>query len=461
MNDPHKLNQSRRTALALGALTLVSPLAFPQGVVDSWGWGAYGHDLPGAEFSQVVAGTEHSIGLRTDGSLLTSGFPFSDLVVDTPSESGFVQVAAGERHSMALRFDGSLWSWGADDGGTLDYGQVTNTPTDTDFVSVACGGYFSLALRTDGSIAAWGADYYGAVSTAPTEAGFVQISAGNDHCLALRADGSIVAWGYDWDNMVSDTPTEVGFTQVSAGTANSLALRADGSIAVWGNAGHPAINPPTEAGFTRVVCGMVTAMALRPDGSILSWGSDNDGLISTSPVGTGYTDVAAGWAHAVGIRPGNPGSAYCFGDGTGANCPCSNFGGLNQGCANSGGSIGARLIGVGDSSMTNASFELRVIDATPNTLGLMLRGTEPVNRGLGNPAGDGLLCVGGFTVRSQVQSATAGFATFTNFHGTPIFEDHFGAGNPSHYQFWFRDSGNQCTNSGFNFSNAWKVDWVQ
>ena len=38
----------------------------------------------------------------------------------------------------------------------------------------------------------------------------------------------------------------------------------------------------------------------------------------------------------------NAGHGYCYGDGTGAACPCGAFGGLGEGCANTGGT-GATL----------------------------------------------------------------------------------------------------------------------
>ena len=60
-------------------------------------------------------------------------------------------LAAGGNHSLALRSDGTVVGWG--DNGS-DQGTV---PTDLNgVVAIACGDYHSLALRNDGTVVAWG-----------------------------------------------------------------------------------------------------------------------------------------------------------------------------------------------------------------------------------------------------------------------------------------------------------------
>ena len=52
-----------------------------------------------------------------------------------------------------------------------------------------------------------------------------------------------------------------------------------------------------------------------------------------------------------------------------------------------------------------------------------------------------------------------GSTVFTNFAGQSFGEASYGPGANANYQFWYRDSGNTCSGSGFNFTNAWTVDW--
>lgn len=154
-----------------------------------------------------------------------------------------------------------------------------------------------------------------------------------------------------------------------------------------------------------------------------------------------------------------PGTPYCFGDSTGASCPCSAFGAIGEGCANSGGS-GVLLVGAGSAALSSDTFYLDVSGAPGAKPGLILRGALQVNGGLGSASGDGLLCTSGQSARSQVQITSAGNTTFTDFQGSPFGVWSFGAGVPTNYQFWYRDPANTCSGMGFNFSNAYEVTWL-
>jgi alpha-tubulin suppressor-like RCC1 family protein len=62
----------------------------------------------------------------------------------------FLAIAAGPWHSLGIRSDGSLVAWGWD-----DYGQC-NVPAGRDYTEIGGGYYHSLALKVDRSIVAWG-----------------------------------------------------------------------------------------------------------------------------------------------------------------------------------------------------------------------------------------------------------------------------------------------------------------
>jgi formylglycine-generating enzyme required for sulfatase activity len=153
------------------------------------------------------------------------------------------------------------------------------------------------------------------------------------------------------------------------------------------------------------------------------------------------------------------GAAYCFGDGTGTPCPCAAFGAPGEGCLNSGVTEGATLTASGNAYTLNDTFQLDVIGVPGSKPGLILRGASQLNGGFGSVVGDGLLCVGGQSARSQVQVTVAGSTSFANFQGSGFGTSNYGIGVPTNYQFWYRDPGNTCSGSGFNFSNAWSAVW--
>jgi hypothetical protein len=177
--------------------------------------------------------------------------------------------------------------------------------------------------------------------------------------------------------------------------------------------------------------------------------------------GTWLGDWTASYAFGLTRKDGNErsGFPYCFGDGTGATCPCGANGSLGQGCANTTGS-GAVLAGSGDASISNDTFQLSVTGIPGNKPGLVLRGASQLNSGAGLAIGDGLLCTSGSTARSDVHITMNGATTFTTFQGASSFGAFsYGAGIPTYYQFWYRDPQNPCTGAGFNFTNAWCVVW--
>jgi len=80
---------------------------------------------------------------------------------------GYRSVAASSNHSLALKTDGSMYAWGENTYGQLGLGHKnaswfpsSNEParvgTDSDWVSIAAGAYNAYAMKADGTIWSWG-----------------------------------------------------------------------------------------------------------------------------------------------------------------------------------------------------------------------------------------------------------------------------------------------------------------
>ena len=143
------------------------------------------------------------------------------------------------------------------------------------------------------------------------------------------------------------------------------------------------------------------------------------------------------------------GTAYCFGDGTGNFCPCAAFGGTGEGCLTTSGT-GATLSGFGNATIGADTLVLSVSGGPANKPGIFFQGN---NQLAGNPAGDGLLCTAGATVRYSVNPLDATGAASQGGFGVNA-----AVGVTRNYQYWFRDTGNAC-GGGFNFTNAWSQLW--
>jgi len=151
----------------------------------------------------------------------------------------------------------------------------------------------------------------------------------------------------------------------------------------------------------------------------------------------------------------NAGSAYCYGDGTGLACPCTN-GDPGAGCSNSVGTS-ARLEGSGSARTTADSFTLSVTGARPGAFGLFVQGDVQANAVFGN----GIRCVDILLRGPVVITDGTGAATRTGL-GANAF-----AGQTRQYQFIYRDlvldsngapTADSCGGL-FNHSNGWTVTW--
>ncbi len=468
MNALHRMPHRSLRWLASGLVltTLFSCSLFGQSPIHGWGIDNRGQisGIPsGGSFIQVAAGEQHGLALTSDGSIEAWGRDNEGQVSSTPSGNGFTMVAGGRLHSLALRSDGSIQSWGGD-----PHGQISNTPTGSGFTRIAAGAWHSLALHADGSIVCWGGDisdiggFGGQVSQSPAGTGFIHVGAGRTSSFALRSDGSIVAWGYDNYSVVSGIPTGTGFVDVSAGAVHAMAQRADGSLVSWGsNSCNVVTFTPFGPGPTHAAVGMAHSAAILANGSVASWGCEQwSGVVSDTPPGGGFSSLSAGAQFTLALRNTDGGNSFCYGDETGWLCPCGAYGNAGQGCANSSGTHGASLEAFGQAQLSNDSFRLVVSGVPGSKPGLILQGKNQLFNALGVRTGDGLLCVGGNSLRSQVQMTVAGATTFTDFQGSGFGASAYGLAIPTNYQFWYRDLQNSCSGAGFNFSNAWMVTWT-
>lgn len=168
-------------------------------------------------------------------------------------------------------------------------------------------------------------------------------------------------------------------------------------------------------------------------------------------------DVAAS---RFGSTQGGSWNAYCFGDGSGAVCPCGNSGAPGHGCGNSNFGAGAYLErSAGSFSTLHDTAVLHAGNLPTNTPCLLFQGTTQLT---GAVFGEGLRCAGGFVVRMGVQSANANDVSFPA-PGDPALSVRGAVpleGASRTYQIWYRDSSPFCGTSNYNFTNGVHVLWA-
>ena len=318
----------------------------------------------------LADGFYHSVALAADGSVWTWGYnDYGELgigVFDTaspygraapvqiPNLTGVTAVAAGTNHSLALKSDGTVWAWGWNVFGQLGDGSGVNQNAPvkvyglTNVKAIAAGGVHSLALLADGSVMAWGGNSYGELGDGTTAGrstparvwSGTAIACGQYHSLAMQTDGSLYAWGSNANGQLGDgttishkTPKPVsglaGAAFFTAGAFTSLAIKNDGTVWAWGWNAYGQIGdgtttdrptPTMTKNLTNAVAiasGQAHCLALKADGTIWTWGwnaygqAGSGAFTTIAPFGnttpqqvlsiTGATGIAGGGnrAHAL------------------------------------------------------------------------------------------------------------------------------------------------------------------
>ena len=150
----------------------------------------------------------------------------------------------------------------------------------------------------------------------------------------------------------------------------------------------------------------------------------------------------------------------CFGDGSGATCPCGNQAPQSAriGCTNSLGTGG--LLGTSGQSQLSADTLTLQASQMPSGPALYFQGSAILGGGAGSVFGDGLRCAGGMIVRLKVVQNVAGSSQYPA--GGDVSASVRGlvsVPGSRVYQTWYRDSAAYCTASTFNLTNGVMVAW--
>jgi alpha-tubulin suppressor-like RCC1 family protein len=239
-----------------------------------------------ANVTAIAGGLNHSLFLKGDGSLWAMGFDYYGQLGDgiyarnAPNygtnqpelivASNVMAIAAGAQHSLFLKSDGSLWAMGWNKYGQLGDGTFNDTNLPEMIVAgnvtaIAAGAYHSLFLKSDGSLWAMGGNLAdgngGHVNGGQLGDGTynntnqpemivasnvtaIATSAGADYSLFLKNDGSLWGMGFNafgqlGDNTYNNTnlPEKIIASKVmaiAAGFYHSLFIKNDGSLSGMG-----------------------------------------------------------------------------------------------------------------------------------------------------------------------------------------------------------------------------------
>jgi alpha-tubulin suppressor-like RCC1 family protein len=307
-------------------------------------------------------------------------------LISTTYLTNVIQVSAGSDHSLFLKSDGTVYACGNNGYGQLgmDVSDITNryvptlisTTYLTNMIQVSAGTNHSLFLKSDRTVYACGYNVYGALGMGPSDTtnryvptlipttyltNVTQVSAGTSHSLFLKSDGTVYACGDNTNGALgmgpSDTtnryvPTLISttyltnVTQVSAGN-HSLFMKSDRTVYACGYNGYgqlgmglldttnryvPTLISTTYlTNVTQVSAGMYHSLFLISDRTVYACGRNSNGangalgmgpadttnryvptLIPTTYL-TNVTQVSAGRDHSLFLKSDN--TVYACGNG--------------------------------------------------------------------------------------------------------------------------------------------------
>lgn len=223
----------------------------------------------------ISAGSEHVLGVKTDGTVLACGWNTEGQCNVTNWED-IISISAGYCHSVGLKADGTVIATDY----ILPHVKYTDR-TDVydgqcdvqgwyDIVAVSAGFHHTVGLKQDGTVVAVGANKYGQCDVSDWQ-DIVAISAGRYQTIGLKKDGTVVAAGSnqygecnvsDWKNVID----------IAAGERHTVALTADGTILTAGYNDYGQCNVAEWQDVVDIGAGYFHTLGLRRDGTLLAVG---------------------------------------------------------------------------------------------------------------------------------------------------------------------------------------------
>ena len=261
----------------------------------------------------LAAGDVHTVGLRSDGSVVAGGSN-AYAQCNVSSWTDIVAVAAGSYHTVGLHSDGTVVAAGQNSDGQC---RVDNW---TDIVAVAAGWAHTVGLRSNETVVAAGWNEYGQCGV-DSWTDIVAVAAGANHTVGLRSDGTVVAAGRNDEGQCRvDGWTDI--VAVAAGSYHTLGLRSDGTVVVVGWNKYGQCNVKSWTDIVALAAGYSHTVGLRSDGTVVAAGWNDPGQCNVSSW-TNIAAVAAGQDHTIGLR--SDGTVVATGRDNANQCDVSNW----------------------------------------------------------------------------------------------------------------------------------------
>ncbi len=240
----------------------------------------------------VSAGYSHTVGLKTDGTVVAAGGKY-DIACNVSGWKDIVAVSAGWYQTVGLKTDGTVVAVGENDDGQC------NVSGWKDIVAVSAGYFYTVGLKSDGTVVAVGNNHFGKCDVSGWK-DIVAVSAGYYHTVGLKSDGTVVAVGKN-NYGQCDVSGWTDIVAVSVGYFHTVGLKSDGTLVAVGWNGDGQCNVSGWTDIVAVSAEWNYTVGLKSDGTVVAVGNNEYGQCDVS----GWTDivaVSARGAHTIGLK---------------------------------------------------------------------------------------------------------------------------------------------------------------
>ena len=246
--------------------------------------------IPLAETS-LSAGGSHSVGLRTDGTVVAVGSNMSGQC-DVSTWRDITMVSAGWRHTLGLFRDGCAVAVGYNSDRQLDVIGWRN------IIAISAGDYHSVGLCRNGTVLSAGSNEDGQRNVSGWQ-GILAISAGGYHTVGLHGNGTVIATGRNWNGQCNVFGWK-NIAAISAGVAHTVGLCTDGTVVAAGSISDGQCEVGGWRNIVAISVGDRHTVGLRSDGTVLAVGDNRYGQCEVSRW-RNIVAISAGSRHTIGL----------------------------------------------------------------------------------------------------------------------------------------------------------------
>ncbi|MDY4754617.1 MAG: TIR domain-containing protein [Candidatus Faecousia sp.] len=246
-----------------------------------------------AERATISAGGWHTVGLKTDGTVVAVGRN-DDGRCNVGGWKDIVAVSADNKHTVGLKENGTVVAAGDNECGQCDVRKWQ------DIVAICAGDAHTVGLKADGTVVAVGDNSFGQCDVSDWE-DIVAICAGGDFTAGLKLDGTVVAVGKKWDNRCEVSGMK-DIVAISAAGANTIGLKADGTVVAVGDNSFGQCDVSDWKNIVAICAGGDFTAGLKADGTTLSVGLDRKDYFNNPGSWKNIVEISTGGLHAVGLK---------------------------------------------------------------------------------------------------------------------------------------------------------------